>query len=274
MSSAQQRWVESHPYLGSIAEFHRAVSEVFAKLSPRPVSPPDWKMIFEGYGHGIPLIASFLVESEWTSAAGETLLAGSTELLQYKLEEPVRAAAEELREHLLVSEENRTTAIDWVQIGDPEDSPLPDAGLLRLLVWEAIRRTLAPVLKSYAELRKEDDWMRAYCPVCGALPGMAQIVPEGGPRILACGYCRSSWQFRRIGCPFCENDDQNQLTIFTIQEEPLFRLDACRACNGYLKTYIGDGDLELYLSDWSTLHLDILATEHELERKGACLFEI
>lgn len=77
-----------------------------------------------------------------------------------------------------------------------------------------------------------------------------------------------------MGCPFCDNDDQNQLSVLTIEQEPLFRLDTCRECNGYLKTYISNGDLELHLSDWSTLHLDVLAKQNKLERKAPSLFDL
>ena len=274
MSSAQEQWIESHPYLRNVADFQQVVREVFEKLAPQPVSMPDWKMIFDRYGEGVPLLESLSAGIEYSSAAGELLLAGSTDLLKRTLTEAVTASAKLLREYLHVSEENRTAAITWVQNGDPEGAPPPSAGLLRLLAWAAIRRTLAPVLQSYAELRKDDDWMLGYCPVCGALPPLAQVLPEGGlPRMLACCCCHSTWQFRRIGCPFCGNDDQNQLSILTIEQEPLFRLDTCRECNGYLKTYLGNSDLDLHLSDWSSVHLDVLARQHDLERKGASLFE-
>ncbi len=272
MSSALEQWIESHPYLRNVADFEQTVAAVFAKLAPPTLPMPDWKQVFAGCGEGIPLLGS--VPGEYSAAAGELLLTACTELLNHPLPEPLTASAKSLLQHLQASQEIRTAAIEWVQVGDPENAP-PAAGLLRVLAWEAIRRTTAPVLKSYAEQRKEDEWMRGYCPVCGAVPPMAQVLPEGGqPRQLVCCYCHSSWQFRRIGCPFCGNDDQNQLAVFTIEEEPLFRLDSCHECNGYLKTYLGNGDLELHLSDWSTLHLDVLAKENHLERKGASLFEI
>jgi FdhE protein len=273
MSSAQEQWIESHPYLRNVAEFQQAVTDVFAGLAPRTVSAPDWKEVFESYGDGVPLLESASAALGYSAAAGELLLAGNAELLKHALPEPVTASAGLLLEYLQASKENPTAAIAWVLNGGLECAPAPTTGLLRLLAWAAIRRALAPVLKNYAELRKEDDWMRGYCPVCGALPPLAHLVPDV-PRMLACCYCRTAWQFRRMGCPFCENDDQSQLSVFTIEQEPLFRLDTCRECNGYLKTYLGNSDLELHLSDWSTLHLDVLARQNKLERKGAALFEI
>ena len=270
--SVQNQWIESHPYLRNVEEFQQTVTDVFTKLSPPQVSKPEWKTVLDGYAQGIPLLESVPAELGYSSAAGEVLLAGNTELLNRTLTEAVTASARSLQEYLLASAENRVTAVEWVQNGEAETAP-PAAGLLRVLAWAAIRRTMAPVLKSYSELRKDEEWMRPYCPVCGAPPALAHL-HGAHPRTLACGYCLSTWEFRRIGCPFCDNDDQNQLSVLTIELEPLFRLDTCRACNGYLKTYLGTDDLELHLSDWSSLHLDVLAQQNNLERKGASLFEI
>jgi len=272
MSSAQDRWIDSHPYLRNVAEFQQTIAEVFTKLAPRPVATPDWKLIFAGSGQGVPMLESLPAESEYSAAAGELLMAGNAELLTHDLTEAVAVSAKALQDYLQCSEGNRVRAVDWVESGDSEDAP-PAAGLLRVLAWAAIRRTMAPVLKSYAELRKDEEWLRAYCPVCGAPPPLAHVLTDH-PRTLACCYCHTSWQFRRIGCPFCGNDDQNQLSVLTIEQEPLFRLDACGACHGYLKTYLGDSDMELHLSDWSTLHLDLLARENKLERKVASLYEV
>jgi FdhE protein len=273
MSSAQERWIEAHPYLRKVAEFQQALTDAFAELTPPVVAMPDWKDIFEGYAEGVPLLEGLPAELGYSAAAGEVLLAGSAELLKRSLPERVEESARALLDHLQEERKNCAAAIEWAQNGGPECVPAHTAGLLRLLAWAAIRRTLAPVLGSYAELRKDDGWMRGYCPVCGALPPLAQVA-GAQPRVLACCYCRASWVFRRIGCPFCGNDDQEQLSILTIEQEPLFRLDTCRACNGYLKTYLGSDDLDLHLCDWPSLHLDMLAREHKLERKGASLFEI
>jgi hypothetical protein len=45
----------------------------------------------------------------------------------------------------------------------------------------------------------------------------------------------------------------------TIEGEPGLRIDHCEACRGYLKTYDGQGHESLFLSDWSSLHLDLIA---------------
>lgn len=275
MSSVQQLWMESHPYLQKVAEFQQAVAKAFAEPTPNSVSMPDWSRCVEEYRDGVPLLENSAAALNHTIVAEEILLAGTTRLLKETLPEPLAQTAAKLQEYLQASEDNRKTAITWVQDGGPGQPPQEVVGLLQALGWTAITRALAPVLSSYAEWRNEDNWMRGYCPVCGSLPTLAQLAPGGQqPRLLACGCCHSTWQYRRIGCPFCENEDPTQLAIFTIEQEPLFRLDTCHECNGYLKTYLGESDVDLYLSDWASLHLDVVAKQQGLERKGSSLFEI
>ncbi|HEX8925855.1 MAG TPA: formate dehydrogenase accessory protein FdhE [Terriglobales bacterium] len=275
MSAAQQLWIDAHPYLEKVADFQETINNAFTGLTAGTVPMPDWNRTAKQYGEGIPLLENSGAALNHQGAAGSLLLAGTEKLLQGQLPEPVVKAAKQLVDYLKASEENRKTAINWVQDGDPEKPPVAVGGLLRVLGWMAITRTLGCVLSSYAEWRNEDHWMRGYCPVCGALPAVAQIAPGGTqPRMLACGCCHSSWRYQRIGCPFCENDDPEQLGILNIEQEPLFRLDTCYECSGYLKTYLGEGDVELHLSDWSSLHLDALARQQHLVRKGCSLFEL
>jgi FdhE protein len=58
-----------------------------------------------------------------------------------------------------------------------------------------------------------------------------------------------------------------------VEGEATLRIDHCGACGGYLKTYVGQGDEALLLSDWSSLHLDLLAQDRGLKRLAASLFE-
>ena len=77
---------------------------------------------------------------------------------------------------------------------------------------------------------------------------MAQLVPSSQgarERVLACGCCETRWKYKRIGCPFCRNEDSDLLEILTVEDEQKLRIDACRQCRGYLKTYIEVGQEEL-----------------------------
>ena len=59
----------------------------------------------------------------------------------------------------------------------------------------------------------------------------------------------------------------------TLEGEPRLRIDYCEACGGYLKTCVGQGDETLLLSDWSSLHLDLIAQDRGLKRLAASLYE-
>ena len=59
-----------------------------------------------------------------------------------------------------------------------------------------------------------------------------------------------------------------------IEGEPTLRIDHCESCHGYLKTYNGEGNEALWLSDWSTLHLDLIAQDRGLKRLAASLYDL
>jgi FdhE protein len=162
---------------------------------------------------------------------------------------------------------------EWLLGGEGFDSSSP--GLLRYLAWTAASRYLAPVVGAFARWRDEDLWQRRYCPTCGSAPAMGQLVgvDPGRQRFLVCGGCGDRWRYRRTQCPFCENDSQ-RLTVLAVEGEAGLRLDSCDACRGYLKTYDGPGDAALLLADWTSLHLDVLATDRGLQRRAASLYDL
>ena len=137
-----------------------------------------------------------------------------------------------------------------------------------------MRRFLDPVVRAFDNWRDEDKWRRRYCPTCGSLPAMAQLAGEehGRQRWLSCGCCGTRWQFKRTCCPFCESDSQ-RLESVVVDGESGLRIDHCASCGGYIKTYDGLGNESLLLSDWSSLHLDVLAADRGLKRLAASLYE-
>lgn len=93
-------------------------------------------------------------------------------------------------------------------------------------------------------------------------------------RHLHCPCCGTRWRFRRTGCPFCEREDDHRLAVIAIEGEGGLRLDHCDSCQGYLKTYDGEGNEALLLSDWASLHIDVLANDRGLRSLGAPLFDL
>ena len=105
---------------------------------------------------------------------------------------------------------------------------------------------------------------------------MAQLVgvDSGRLRFLSCGGCGTRWRFRRTGCPFCENEDDQRLTTLVVEGEARFRIDYCEVCTGYIKTYTGIGNESVLLADWTSLHLDVIAMDHGLKRLTTSLYEL
>jgi FdhE protein len=75
------------------------------------------------------------------------------------------------------------------------------------------------------------------CPFCGEPPLLAILRPEGdgGKRSLLCGRCFTEWDFRRLLCPGCGEEDQDKLAVYVAEEFPHIRVEACDTCHHYLK---------------------------------------
>jgi FdhE protein len=229
-------WLKAHSYLRPLADLSVRVDRAAAGIEIPDARFPDWDDYRADFLAGVPLLSS-------ADAAVDL--------------EPVGAMADALLE----------------QLGDGMMTPLSD-GWLRYLGWTAMSRYLRPVVNAFDLWREEERWLRRYCPTCGSLPAMAQLVgiDSGRKRLLSCGCCGTRWQFKRTGCPFCETDSQ-QLSSLSIEGESGLRIDHCKSCGGYLKTYDGQGNETLMLSDWSSLHLDLIAHDRGLKRLAVSLYE-
>jgi len=75
------------------------------------------------------------------------------------------------------------------------------------------------------------------CPFCGERPVCAVLRPEGdgGKRSLECSLCFTEWEFHRVRCPACGSEDKDRLPVYTAGQFPHLRVEACDACNTYIK---------------------------------------
>ncbi len=86
-----------------------------------------------------------------------------------------------------------------------------------------------------APLVDDTQWYRSYCPVCGSQPDLAALEKDVPGRTLLCSSCDTEWVFKRVGCPYCGNDDHSQLAYHP-SEDGSYRLYLCEVCKSYLKT--------------------------------------
>ena len=141
-----------------------------------------------------------------------------------------------------------------------------DHDLLSFLV----RQVLSPFIMSYAEHVREHidvrNWQKAFCPVCGREPLMAKIEGEIGGKWLSCSLCFTEWRFKRIACPFCENEDQEFLRYFAAEDDEAHRVDVCDHCKKYIKTV--DGRKPYSIRNMLVEHLTTLALDLVAEGEG------
>ncbi|OPL15726.1 MAG: hypothetical protein AVO39_07135 [delta proteobacterium MLS_D] len=151
------------------------------------------------------------------------------------------------------------------EAGDLEDADDEDLfDLLGFLVEESMRPSLEIFADRYAEIVNAANWGEGYCPICGREPKIAQLKNDEGEKYLFCGQCGFEWRYPRLKCPFCENEDQQTLAFFTVEDDERYRVDVCNVCNRYIKTIDFRNMKEkpnLDVEDIATLHLDILASD-------------
>ena len=266
-------WLTRHPYLQSLADFQVQVETALSVVPiPRPATP-HWDDYLCDFSSGVPLLHSAGVAID-LEPAQEVITCLIEELasrpLRLRLAKEIPALATELRGE----PDAPRRAVRWLIHEHECTSSYP--GLLRYLGWTALRRFLRPTVNAFGKWRDEERWLRRYCPTCGSLPTMAQLVgvDAGRTRLLLCGCCGTGWRYRRTGCPFCETEDEHRLSVVAIEGENGLRIDYCGSCGGYLKTYDGGGGESFLLEDWTSLHLDIVARDRGLKRSASSLYQL
>jgi FdhE protein len=265
-------WLESHPYLGGLGRLAAAVDAAAAGIEIPRAAIPDWAAYENDFRAGVPLLESPNARIDLepvgnlAAALAERFAAVSPDIAAG--ENASRAAAE-LRREPGLSRRFGAWLLWWTEL------TVSSPGLLRFAGWSAMSRYLAPVVAAFAGWRDEERWLRADCPTCGSPPAMAQLIgaETGRVRFFSCGACRTRWRYGRTGCPFCGNDQQ-KLAAVAVEGEGGLRIDYCEGCSGYLKTYDGLGNEDLFLADWTSLHLDFAARDRGLQRKAASLFDL
>jgi FdhE protein len=124
---------------------------------------------------------------------------------------------------------------------------------------------------------KATSWTQGYCPICGGCPLLGELRGTDLVAWLRCGACGFGWQVQRGACPFCGNDDEQQLGTLTLEAEQRFRAVVCQRCRTYLK--VGNA-LEppptevLAIDDVLSLHLDVAAAERGYRRASGTGYRI
>lgn len=85
-------------------------------------------------------------------------------------------------------------------------------------------------------LPSDHIWSQGHCPTCGSLPYISSLEGKQGARHMHCSFCHTPYRFKRMICPYCQENKSESFDYFTVKEHPGFRVDVCRKCNMYIKT--------------------------------------
>lgn len=149
------------------------------------------------------------------------------------------------------------------------------SGLEGDLIAYALYSSLNPFYNSYmravSSITDFSIWRDGCCPVCGHAAAMAKHREEDGARILECGQCQAQWNYPRVECPFCDNNDYNRLRYFYVPGERFRQVHVCEECKGYIKTVDTremDREAFLGLEAIATAYLDALAVQEGYKCPG------
>ena len=139
-----------------------------------------------------------------------------------------------------------------------------DAGRLSV----AAQLAATPILRTCAvRLEKQipQNWLKGYCPICGAWPATAELRGLERNRRLRCGRCASDWAMPVLQCPFCDERHHDRLrSLMPEGDEQTRRVDGCDTCKGYVKSFSTLQAMPprtLATIDLATVELDMVAEE-------------
>jgi FdhE protein len=145
----------------------------------------------------------------------------------------------------------------WSTTGEP-DAPEEFLAL-------AFLQPYAELVRSRAGLQL-DGYTHSLCPFCHRKPALGVLRPQGdgARRNLVCGFCMCEWEFRRIVCAGCGQEDQAKLPVYTAEQFPHIRVECCDACHTYIKSvdFAKNGLADPLADELVSVPLDLWAQEH------------
>ena len=145
----------------------------------------------------------------------------------------------------------------WAHI----DSPTDPKEFLVLAFFQPY----AELARSQANLHLE-GYTSLLCPFCNRKPAAGILRPQGdgGRRSLLCGVCLTEWDFRRLVCAGCGEEDHAKLPVYTAEELPYIRVECCDTCRTYIKTIdlTKNGLAEPLVDELASVPLNLWAQEH------------
>jgi len=131
-----------------------------------------------------------------------------------------------------------------------------------LIAWTFLQ----PYAEYLADQAGPTETQAALCPLCSRRPqvGVLRQQGDGAKRSLICSLCATEWEYRRIVCPACEEEDVNKLPVYVAEELGYVRVEACDTCRCYIKTIdlTKDGRAVPVVDELAAIPLSLWAAEN------------
>jgi formate dehydrogenase accessory protein FdhE len=130
----------------------------------------------------------------------------------------------------------------------------------------AFLQPYAEWLRSQTALYRANGAPPSLCPFCRRKPGAGILRQqgEGALRSLMCSFCLAEWDFRRIVCPACGEEENTKLPVYTADEFDYIRVECCDTCKTYIKAInlTRNGLAEPIVDEMASAPLDLWARDH------------
>ena len=279
-------FLKKYPFLAEAERIYRLVDEAVG--TPEPIQLPE-RAVTKTLTEKLPILQQETYKSRMVRAVSLMQEDVFTRIAEAEvpplMQESARAYLAVLKKLRKAAKEEFIIAVlrqDKAAFAALCEQHALNEGFIRSTIWRIIAHLTPPALKepeTWAPDADRPEFRENFCPVCGRRPVIADLRKhrEGRIRHLVCGGCGTRWIYARVGCVYCGNTNLEKMHTLEPEHDSAMRLDICDACDSYLKTYRGpvDGSPEdaIYRQDWASVHLDLLAEEKGLHKKGNPILE-
>ena len=145
--------------------------------------------------------------------------------------------------------------------GIPEAMALDPAEAL--LAWTFLQPYAESLADHTAPL--ETQGTPPICPRCHGSTQVGVLRPQGdgAKRSLVCSLSATEWDYRRLVCPACGEENVDKLPVYTAEELGHVRIEACDTCHCYIKTIdrTKDGRAVPVVDELAAIPLSLWAAE-------------
>jgi formate dehydrogenase accessory protein FdhE len=196
------------------------------------------------------------------SVAPERLVYQLTSLLRVIEQAGPSALAAAARDISLLNPDSKLSLLEsYWDVGGTNDQLI---GAFAQFVPRAFDQPIAELIAAFTPVGPVISTQHR-CPLCGGQPFLGVLRPEGdgGKRRMLCSFCLQEWDFRRIYCPACGEEDEKKLPVYVAEQFPHIRVEACETCKIYVRTIdlTKDGNAVPVVDDLAAIPLSLWAHE-------------